>query len=198
MIWACKRISPFASQKQASTEFRKSGLAILKGEENGLPLPWSSCCSLVSLGAWQGPVHLPRDPAACIFSGCVPTRLHKKHALIGDLPLGGEQDASGVFCCSCLLVLFRSFLREAFKKSTVTLISEYDLSGLSCTSLDSWATLCSGCYLGILTKMHVEEPKSELSTGLGAEGTAGEERGWEEGMAVHRASPDGGASSPQN
>lgn len=44
----------------------------------------------------------------------------------------------------------------------------------------------------------MEEPKSELFTGLGAEDTAGEERGWEEGMAVHRASPDGGANSPQN
>ena len=89
-------------------------------------------------GGLAGPGPPPQGSAACIFSGCLPTRLHKKHALIGDLPLGGEQDASGVFCCCCLLVLFRSFLREAFKKSTVTLISEYDLSGLSWTSVDSW------------------------------------------------------------
>lgn len=42
----------------------------------------------------------------------------------------------------------------------------------------------------------MEEPKSELFTGLGLLRTQLVKRGAGEGMAVHRASPDGGANRP--
>lgn len=53
-----------------------------------------------------GPGPPPQGSATCFFSGCLPTRLHKKHALIGDLPLGGEQDASGVSAAAVYLFCF--------------------------------------------------------------------------------------------
>lgn len=135
----------------------------------------------------RGRDHFPRDPATCIFSGCIPTRLHKKHALIGDLSLSGERDASGVFCCCCLFVLFCSFLREAFKKTTVTLIS--DLSGLSRAPLDSWAPLCGGCYLGILPKNSCGGAQSRALRWPGGWGHSWQREGLGEGNGHMKSQP---------
>lgn len=71
----------------------------------------------------------------------------------------------------------------------MTLISENHLRGPSRTPTESWAPLCGGCHLGILTKPPVEERRAGLSPAWGVGGsrfeeTAGGEEGQEEGTAM--------------
>lgn len=86
-------------------------------------------------GGLARPVHLPRDPAACIFLVAFPLAFTRNMPWSVICLWRRAEVLQGV---SAAVALFRSFLREAFKKSTDTLISEADLSGLSWTSLDSW------------------------------------------------------------
>lgn len=125
------------------------------------------------------------------------TPLHRKHVQTGDLP--SRREESGLpWEFSVVVVLFCLFLREAFKKTAVTLISENYLSGPSRTPLDSWTSFCGGYCPKVLTKTHVEEARAGLSTGLRAEMKAGREQGQVEGMAMSRASLDRGADGPDS